>query len=76
MSKVSTLTQKYIKRVLDYDKHTGLFTWKITCSNRAVKGTVAGCIASDGYVALRVNKINVRAHRLAYLYMTGSWPIQ
>jgi len=74
MSKIDTVTQEYVKKVLHYNPETGIFTWLATCSNRAVKGSIVSCTDPHGYICLRVNNVNVRAHRLAYLYIVGKWP--
>lgn len=69
------LTAQRLREALHYDPDTGVFTWRITCSRRAVAGTKAGSVDKvTGYVRIRLDgKIN-QAHRLAWLYMTGSWP--
>ena len=61
-----------VKDLLRYDPHTGIFTWaKRRIGTRF--GVEAGCF-KDGYRVIRINGKLVRAHRLAFLYMTGSWP--
>lgn len=71
-----SLTQSQLKEILHYNPDTGVFTrlmngnfgrWKI--------GDIAGCVSSEsGYVLIRVLGVLQRAHRLAFLYMTGSFP--
>lgn len=69
------LTQERLKELISYDPVDGTFCWKVTRSNRAVAGKVAGkCKDSKGYSVIRVDKRLYRAHRLAYLYITGEWP--
>jgi hypothetical protein len=37
-------------------------------------GKMAGTLHPDGHVIIRIFRINYKAHRLAWLYMTGAWP--
>lgn len=67
-------TQEQIKRALKYDPETGVFTWLISPSNRAKKGSVAGFMNDAGYWMIGIDNVRYRAHRLAWLYMTGEWP--
>jgi hypothetical protein len=69
------LSHEEIKRLLNYDPDTGKFTWKITVNSRAPAGSVAGCINPDGYRQIRVAGIVYKAHRLAWLYVTGKFPL-
>lgn len=68
------LTHERLREVLIYDPDTGLWTWRITVSNRAKAGARAGCRRNDGYHLIRVDGRLYLAHRLAWLYMTGGWP--
>ena len=63
-------------RLLDYEPNTGLFRWKTKISRKAVVGELAGCHRADGYVVIKLNGTRYRAHRLAWLYMTGQWPTE
>jgi hypothetical protein len=54
-------TQKELKEQFHYDPDTGLFT------PRAYVG-------KQGYVLIKVNGMVQRAHRMAFLYVTGSLP--
>jgi hypothetical protein len=67
------LTQEHLKSVLQYDPDTGIFVWKKKVNRRVVIGSEAGCIA-NGYISIRVAGRIYRAHRLAWLYMTGNFP--
>ena len=70
----SILTQDELKRQLHYDAHTGIFTRLSTNSKNIKIGDVAGSITENGYVVIFVSYKRYRAHRLAWLYMTGSFP--
>lgn len=65
-----------INAVLDYDPTTGILRWRArtTYFNGPVKpGDVAGTL-KDGYLSIRTGQRNYRAHRLAWLLMTGAFP--
>lgn len=49
---------------------------KTNCNawNGRYSGAVAGYAAPDGYVHVAVNDRLYKAHRLAWLWMTGEWP--
>ena len=68
------LTAEELRELLHYDQETGIFTWKVSTSSRAKAGDVAGCLGGDGYLRITVLSRLHRAHRLAWLYMNGTWP--
>lgn len=61
------LTAEELRSLYSYDPETGLF-WSLKY-NRTV-----GYVDSRGYVVVEPKGIQFRAHRLAWLYMTGEWP--
>ena len=69
MAKID-LTAARLRELLSYDPDTGVFT-------RLVKRTTGGSGWADkqGYLQLCVGGKTYSAHRLAWLYMTGSWPV-
>ena len=70
-----TLTE--LKRLLDYNPDTGAFTWKVNRNGYGggVKpGDVAENLNDSGYIVIRPGAKHYRAHRLAWLFMTGEWP--
>lgn len=68
------LTQEELKKYLHYDPETGLFTWKVKKARNTIVGSVAGTPDKDGYILIGINKVMVKAHRLAFLYMEGYFP--
>jgi hypothetical protein len=68
------LTQKELKEYLQYNPDTGEFIWLKSPVKRMI-GKIAGYINDSGYISIQLNNIQYRAHRLAFLYMKGSFPI-
>lgn len=69
------LTQERLKSLLHYDLLTGQFTYTVkTCGKKP--GDIAGFNASHGYRQICVDGVVYYAHRLAFLFMTGSFPAQ
>lgn len=60
--------------LLNYDRETGLFTWKHNRGYKAVAGATAGSLSSSGYVLIMVNMKRYVAHRLAYKMVYGVDP--
>jgi hypothetical protein len=69
-----SLTQKKLRKLLHYDEKTGVFTWLYRPTNSVHIGDIAGSPDKDGYILIHVNGQRHSAHRLAFLYMTGSFP--
>lgn len=68
------LTQERLKELLEYDPETGVFVWKITRRGKAKAGARAGAINNNGYEHIWIDQIAYKSHRLAWLYVNGSWP--
>jgi hypothetical protein len=68
------MTQAYLKSILDYDPETGVFVWKVKPAKNRNVGDIAGTINANGYRLINHGKTLYRAHRLAFLWMTGRWP--
>lgn len=68
------LTQARLKELFHYDPETGLFTRLISRSNRVKAGQVITRIDTAGYVSVEIGRISYRMHRLAHLYMIGTFP--
>lgn len=69
------LTQERLKELLHYDQETGLFSRKSQVKGSSRKqGDVVGSDDGRGYIQISVDGKVYRAHRLAYLFMTGSMP--
>ena len=70
------ITQDRLKSLLTYDPDTGVLTNKVCRNPRAPKGKPAGSRTTDGYVSVMIAGKRYQAHRLIWLYMTGSWPTE
>ena len=60
--------------VLNYAPETGLFTWKKSLNRRIKVGAAAGLVNMYGYVAIKIDKKKILAHRLAWLFVNGRLP--
>lgn len=72
--KMFKLTQCKLKEWLTYDPNSGIFIWNKDTHGKVKKGDIAGHLNGFGYITIKLLQINYRAHRLAFLYMTGHWP--
>lgn len=68
------LTQQRLKELLHYDPETGLFKWIVSRRGVPKKGSVTGWYDKDGYHLITIDYKRYQAHRLAFLYMTGTFP--
>jgi len=75
---MNLITQNELKEVLNYDPETGVFTWLTSPGNRVAIGGAAGsaCKVTCGksYQRIMYKNIPYYAHRLAWLYVYGSFP--
>lgn len=71
------LTAARLRERLIYDPETGVLTWRVVTRNgRRRPGDLAGNLSlSLGYVFVGIDGACYLAHRLAWLYVTGAWPI-
>lgn len=69
------LTQEMLKSRLDYNPETGIFTRKFSPSRNVAAGSIPGKIKRDGYKFITINGREYPSHRLAWMYVTGAWPL-
>jgi hypothetical protein len=70
------ITQKHLKKLLLYDPVSGIFTWKLD-KRPELKGSKAGYAwkqKGKTYIAIKIDGVKHRAHRLAFLYVYGHIP--
>lgn len=68
------ITQSELKSILHYSLETGVFTWKTPRSNNSIKINYKVGTLQNGYLHIHLNYKRYLAHRLAWLYVYGTWP--
>jgi len=81
------MNQSLLKEILNYDFETGIFRWKVRPShhfktargyksfNTQFSGKEAGHVHSfEKYKCISISRKEYKAHRLAWLYVHGSFP--
>lgn len=69
------LSAEFVRSILDYDPLTGIFRWKVARGRRVdLIGAIAGGVDLEGYWMIRIGCARYKAHRLAWLVMTGEMP--
>lgn len=86
MAEREALTAAYVRSILDYNPETGVFTWRErprehflsdkswTAFKARFAGEIAGTDNPLGHLEICINGVSYKAHRLAWLIMTGEWP--
>lgn len=68
------LTQSRLKERLSYDAETGIFIWIMSTTARVPVGAKAGKLDAGGYITIKIDNVQYKAHRLAWLFQTGVHP--
>lgn len=68
------LTAERLRELLNYDRATGLFAWRVIRKWHFSPKSVVGSINRWGYRKIRLDGQVYHAHRLAWLYVHGEWP--
>ncbi len=68
------LTQQALAELMTYNRHTGVFTWRVYRSRTARPGMPAGTTHPDGTTIITIAGRPYSANRLAWLYVNGEWP--
>ena len=69
------LTQKDVQDLLSYDSESGIFQWKKKRRGISTSKQLGTC-NGFGYLRITVLGKSYYAHRLAWFYVHGEWPIQ
>lgn len=82
------LAAERLRELLDYNQESGVFTWRARSRdefasegaanswNGRYAGAQAGTTDKDGYLVIRILTQGYKAHRLAFLHVTGAWPMR
>lgn len=73
ITRTELIAQSELKKRFEYNQDTGVFT-RLFSTTVFEYGSVAGGKNSDGYIVITIFGTSYRAHRLAWLYVYGSWP--
>jgi hypothetical protein len=68
------LSAERLRELLYYDPAAGIFTWRVSRAWHTKPGDVAATLNDQGYALIKIDQRLYRAHRLAWLYVTGDWP--
>jgi len=68
------LTQARLKELLTYDPESGVLHWRVFRNCNARAGQIAGYVNPDGYRRVNIDRHLYVAHRLAWLYVHGTFP--
>lgn len=64
-----------LREVLAYAGETGAFSWQTQSGQRGHVGALAGSADGQGYWRIQIDGKKYKAHRLAWLYVYGEWPV-
>lgn len=63
------ITATRLRELLNYDRETGVFTWRVFRGGSAKAGTRAGTLRSDGYRQIYIDCKLYLEHWLAWLHV-------
>ena len=71
---MSNIDFNELKNCISYDPNTGLFIWTKKVNQKIPAGTIAGTPNTNGHIQIRFKGKRVFAHRLAWMFVYGSFP--
>lgn len=70
-----TVDQALLRKLFDYDPHTGVVTRLVCTANRHTPGEQVGYLAARGYLQAGVFATKYYLHRLIWMWVYGTWPV-
>ncbi len=71
---MKTITAADLRNWVTYCESTGDFIWT-GALKRTKAGSLPGCKDGEGYRVMKIKGRMYKAHRLAWLYVNGEWPM-
>jgi HNH endonuclease/AP2 domain len=68
------VTVERLRELMDYDPETGVFIRKLAKKGYPPSGSRAGYRLDNGYRRIEIDGRSYSEHRLAWFYMTATWP--
>lgn len=73
---MTEVTQQLLHDYFSYDANVGDFIWRKRPFRSHIKlGATAGYIDKKGYICIGIASSHYFAHRLAWMYVYGHWPL-
>lgn len=72
---MNPLTADRLRQVLRYEPRTGLFFWIEPGRGRVLGGVAGSSKGAGSYTQIGIDGANYLAHRVAWLYVKGRWPL-
>lgn len=69
------LTPQRAHELLTYCRESGVLKWRYRISSKVKPDLIAGWLDEEGYRVVRVDGVNLRAHRVIWLMVHGIWPV-
>lgn len=69
------ISQDYLKSLISYDPETGRMTWLVAKSSSVRPGQEIRGFMQRGYRRVMIDGHRYRAHDIAWLYVTGAFPV-
>lgn len=70
------ITAENVRDLFNYDPVSGVLSWRVFVSPKAPAGAAPSSRDKDGYIKVSYKGKHYRAHRVAWLWMTGEWPVE
>jgi hypothetical protein len=68
------LTASRLRRLISYNRTTGIMRWLVRPSNRIRVGSEAGSARRDGFRKVAIDGRSYLQHRLIIFHQTERWP--